>query len=374
MKLPRGVRLDHGYVQVRLFHRGQYVLCKNFGPPCDEAFDAASAAYLEAKKRIREGQWGIKREPRAIKFSEARGIFYRRHYLEYRNPNTHAPRTEGSIQRTRTALDLIGKYFDGYWLHEVGIKEIKAYKERAIEDLGWAAATFNKHRMFLSSLFTQFRMWGQEDALHAIRLPTDGAGGFYNPCDGVGTLTENKRQRVPSAEELAKAHEWCKVEAPELWYAIEMALMTALRKSDLLSLTGEVKGVQHKTGDTFSLPHTLERPIEYSKHQWNRLRDFMGWRLDGGSHTTWHDLRHWAPTLLAQKGYSIPQMQSYTAHKDPKALARYINLQSSSVPDMLENVKSELRKIRRSDEQTTDGGDATPSSSPHSLTDKTTPS
>lgn len=349
---------------MRLFHRGQYVLCKNFGPPTDESLDAASAAYLEAKKRIREGQWGIKREPRAIKFSEARTIFFTRHYLQYRDPNTHAPRTDGSIQRTRTNLELIGRYFDDYWLHEIGIKEIKAYKERAIEDLGWAAATFNKHRMFLSSMFVQLYSWSVEDAAFAVRLPIDTNGSFRNPCDQVATLTENKRQRVPSAEELTKAHEWCKVEAPGLWYAIEMALMTALRKSDLLGLTGEVKGVQKKTGDRFSLPITLEKPVEYSKHQWNRLRDFMGWKINGGSHTTWHDLRHWAPTLLAKKGYSVPQMQSYTSHKDPKALMRYINLHSNSVPDMLENVKKELRSIRRNDGNATDSGDYPPSRAP----------
>ncbi len=345
MKLPRGVRLDHGSVQVRLYHNGSYVLCKNFGPPCDESLDAAARAYLDAKLRIREGRWGVKREARQIKFKEARTLFYKRHYLDYRDPSTGKPRTEGSKSVAGYCLESLGSTFDGHWLHEIGIKEIKAYKEECI-DAGLAAATFNKYRMFLSSMFSQFNHWGLENADSAIRLPVDQGGGFLNPCDHVPTLNENKRERVPSVEELKKAHLWCVQNNQNLWYAIEMALLTALRKSDLLGLTGNVSGIQGKTGDTFELPLTIAKPIEYSRKAWDRLRAFMGWLPESPLHTTWHDLRHWAPTLLGIEGFTGKQIQAYTSHKSEDALARYININKGQVPAMLEQVQRQLTAIK----------------------------
>lgn len=346
MKLPRGVRLDHGYVQVRLFHNGCYALCKNFGPVCPESLDAAAKAYLDAKMRIREGKWGIKREARQIKFKEAADIFYERHYETYRNPSTGKSRTDGSKSVAAYNLASLSAHFGGKWLHEIGIKEIKAYKEECIDEKGYAAATFNKHRMLLSSLFSQARQWGMEDSNQAVRLPVDESGTFVNPCDHVATLTENKRDRVPTVEELKKAHLWCVENDQELWYAIEMALLTALRKSDLVGLTGEVKGVQKKTGETFSLPTTIEKDVRYSRNAWNRLREFMQWLPDQPQHTTWHDLRHWAPTLLGVSGFTGKQIQSYTSHKSEAALARYINVTKEQVPAMLEQVQAQLAAIK----------------------------
>ncbi len=346
MKLPRGVRLDHGYVQVRLFHDGVYALCKNFGPVSPESLDAAAKAYLEAKQRIREGKWGIKREAKAIKFKEARAVFYKRHYVDYRGDSDSLPRSKGSISVAGYNLAELGKYFDAYWLHDIGIKEIKAYKEECVDERGYAGATFNKHRMLLSSMFVQFRAWGTEKAIEAVRLPEDDGGNFLNPCAFVATLSENKRNRVPTIEELKKAHLWCVENDQELWYAIEMALLTALRKSDLIGLTGEVKGVQKKTGEGFSLPVTIGTAVQYSRVAWNRLRSYMGWLPEQPNHTTWHDLRHWAPTLLGVSGFTGKQIQSYTSHKSEDALARYINVKSEHVPQMLEQVKRQLAAIK----------------------------
>lgn len=346
MKLPRGVRLDHGYVQVRLFHNGCYALCKNFGPVSPESLDAAAKAYLDAKMRIREGKWGIKHEARQIRFSEARAIFYKRHYVEYRNPSTGSPRTAGSISVAGYVLKMLGEAFDKEWLHEIGIKEIKAFKEECIDERGYAAATFNKQRMLLSSMFTQLRGWGIEDANSGVRLPSGADGEFLNPCNFVPTLNENKRERVPTVEELKKAHLWCVENDQELWYAIEMALLTALRKSDLVGLTGEVKGVQKKTGESFGLPVSLDKSVRYNRNAWNRLRAHMGWLPDGETHTTWHDLRHWAPTLLGVHGFTGKQIQSYTSHKSEAALARYINVTKEQVPAMLEQVQAQLAAIK----------------------------
>lgn len=346
MKLPRGVRLDHGYVQVRLFHNGCYALCKNFGPVSPEALDAAATAYLEAKKRIREGKWGIKREARQIKFKEARAIFHKRHYVDYRDPSTGHSRSTEAIRVAGYNLAELGKYFDAYWLHDIGIKDIKAYKEECIDGRGYAAATFNKHRMLVSSMYNQFRAWGTEKAIDAARLPSNDDGDFYNPCDFVTTLTENKRKRVPTVEELKKAHLWCVQNDQELWYAIEMALLTALRKSDLTGLTGAVSGIQGKTGDAFGLPITLAVAVKYSRDAWNRLRKHMAWLPEMPLHTTWHDLRHWAPTLLGVEGFTGKQIQAYTSHKSEAALARYINITKEQIPAMLEQVKSHLAAIK----------------------------
>ncbi len=333
-------------MQVRLFHGGIYALCKNFGPVSPESLDAAAKAYLEAKQRIREGKWGIKREAKAIKFKEAADIFYKRHYEGYRDPSTGKPRTDGSKSVAAYNLASLSAHFGGKWLHEIGIKEIKAYKEECVDEKGYAAATFNKHRMLLSSLFSYFKNLAAESPADAIRLPTDSDGNGLNPCDFVPTLTENKRERVPAVEELKKAHLWCVENDQELWYAIEMALLTALRKSDLVGLTGEVKGVQKKTGGAFNLPTQLDRAVSYSRTSWNRLREFMQWLPDQACHTTWHDLRHWAPTLLGVSGFTGKQVQAYTGHASEAALARYINVKKEHVPAMLEQVKQQLATIK----------------------------
>lgn len=333
-----------GYVQVRIMRKGRYLPAKNFGPDSPLAREVAAIYAAEQYKKILLGTIGVTAEPKRMKFLEARQVFYTRHYELYKDESTNLPRSDNAKRTAKDFLNTLGKFFDGYYLNEITVKLVKQYRTQRLDVQKVSNATFNRERGILQAVFNQFKTWIMEEQLEPIKLPAE------NPCEFVSALLENKRERVPDTWELAAAYSWCQANDVSLWAGIESALLTALRKQDLVDVTGQltVRGIQQKTGEKFDLPITLEKPVDLTnfKPRWNALRTALGWMKGQPKHTTWHDLRHWAPTFLGEKGFSGKIIQNYLGHSREETSERYTNVRRKALMPAVDVVKAELERIK----------------------------
>lgn len=183
-----------------------------------------------------------------------------------------------------------------------------------------------------------------------------------NPVEKIRMPTEGKgrTRRLNSDEWTAFEHE-CKVSRnPWLWPAVQLAVETAMRQGEILSLTWQhidiknrlallidpekIKNeepravplspaaldvIQALPNDKGGLLFPVERMTLYHAFGYARdrakIKDF-----------TFHDLRHEALSRLAERGdFSLLEMAEVSGHKTLQMLKRYTHLRATKLADKL---------------------------------------
>ena len=141
-----------------------------------------------------------------------------------------------------------------------------------------------------------------------------------------------------------------------IWPIIDMAIETAMRRSEILSLTWENVDIQNgtcylpmtKNGSPRTVPLTskalriakslpqnseLVFPISSNavRLSWDRLRSRAGI-----NDLRFHDLRHEAISRFFERGLSIAEVALISGHKDPRMLFRYTHLRAEDVAKKLQ--------------------------------------
>jgi integrase len=136
-----------------------------------------------------------------------------------------------------------------------------------------------------------------------------------------------------------------------IWPAVRFALETAVRRSELLSMSwvntdldrrivmlpDTKNGTKREVPLTTAaldiiqkLPKRCDRVFEttdYSiRHGWDRLV-----KRAGIKDLRFHDLRHEAVSRLFEAGLSIPEVALISGHKDYRMLARYTHLKADNL-------------------------------------------
>jgi integrase len=139
------------------------------------------------------------------------------------------------------------------------------------------------------------------------------------------------------------------------WSAVQLAIETAMRRSELLGLRWEDVDLERRLaylGDTKngrprsvpltvgaivllgSLPRTGPYVLPVSdcavRQAWDRLVVRAG-VID----LRFHDLRHEAVSRFFEFGLSLPEVALISGHRDPKMLFRYTHLHASDVANKL---------------------------------------
>jgi len=142
-----------------------------------------------------------------------------------------------------------------------------------------------------------------------------------------------------------------------LWPSIQIAIHTAMRRSEILSLTwddidqnaGVAKLRDTKNGSSRMVPLSntalliLENLPKYStrvfatteyaiRHSWDRLV-----KRAGIKDLKFHDLRHEAISRFFEIGLSIPAVALISGHNDPRMLFKYTHLNVKDVINQLDN-------------------------------------
>jgi integrase len=165
-------------------------------------------------------------------------------------------------------------------------------------------------------------------------------------------VNDERSRRLSADEEAALLAALDKTRNPWLKPLVIVALETAMRRGELLSLrwqhvdlaarTAHLPNTKNGRGRTVPLPTraaaTLEAlprdiggavfplSLDSFKHAWTRtvarakLEDFH-----------FHDLRHEATTRLAERGWNVLELAAVTGHSDLQMLKRYTNLRASDL-------------------------------------------
>ena len=339
-KLPRGIYIDRGYVFIRIFPNGQLFL-KGVGPAYDsKVINDAVAILSQYRTDIRLGKFNLEQETKRITVEDACNLFWELHASKSRSSKSFAT----YIKYMKEAFE--GRFFDS--LTYFDIEDYRKRREQAVK-----ASTVNKEQACITSVYNKLKEWVRIKKIKSVKLPVE------NPCRGVKKANEGEfaRERVPSRQELVDAYKWCRQNDLDLWNAIEQAIITTQRKQDLIGLQKKtrVRGVQGKTGTPFSLPMVVETPASFVnfRRRWDALRTAMGWireTLEDGTpnekHTTWHDLRHVGPTMLAELDYSARVIKQFTGHVKEANVERYVNPRDGVLKPAIEDLQKELKAIK----------------------------
>ena len=211
------------------------------------------------------------------------------------------------------------------------------FRDRRIKD-GLRAAQYDliliRHALKIARL-----EWG-------IPLPS-------NPVDDIripnGIRIRERRLIEGEYDKLQEAALRCK--NPFIWPAVQFALETAVRRSELLSLRWADTDLDRKiatlpdskNGTKREVPLTntareiiqklpmrfdrLFETTDYSiRHSWDRLV-----KRAGIEDLRFHDLRHEAVSRLFEAGLSVPEVALVSGHKDYRMLARYTHLKADTL-------------------------------------------
>ncbi|MEB0078071.1 site-specific integrase [Pseudomonas sp. CCI3.2] len=220
--------------------------------------------------------------------------------------------------------------------------DMAEYRDAQIK-LGRSPATVRLDLAVISHLYsTASKDWGIE--------------GIKNPCQSIRMPKGSKeRNRRPSAAELKKIYKFAKELSAELPVIIELAVETAMRRSELVMLRkdqirGKVVFLEDtKNGERRSVPLSsralellrgLPTPIDEGRY-FHLLPDTISNYFPLVCEKAeivdlrFHDMRHEATSRLFERGLSLMEVASITGHKTLAMLKRYTHLSPHDLAEKL---------------------------------------
>lgn len=329
--LPKGLRLDHGYVQVRLMHNGQ-IYCRNFGKDSDLARELAMIHLSEKRKEILMGQFGIVKDLPQKGFAEVASLYLELWSMET-TPNGLPKHTDVAIRNQKWRVErILIPYFGKMWYHEIRPADVQRWRDKRV--LTVEGTTANKEQIALSSIYTHIKTWIALEKIKAFKIPE------IPFCEGVEQAQIKKRTRLLTTAELSILRSACEQYSDQdLWEIIKLALKSLLRTKDLIHLeTGLIDTIQAKTQRPIQLPVTVLRPLNYVnfRKRWEAVRRSAN-LLD----VQFRDLRKTGANLLKLKNHSNKLISEYLGHSNTKTTELYM-VQNS---DHLKPLASDLEQI-----------------------------
>ncbi|HFD80997.1 MAG TPA: site-specific integrase [Gammaproteobacteria bacterium] len=178
-------------------------------------------------------------------------------------------------------------------------------------------------------------------------------------------VVKNERSRRPSEEDLAAIYAYSDENSPELRVIVEVAIETAMRRSELANLrihdinweAGEIRVTRQKS-DTTSGGRKLGREVPMTRRAEEVLRAYVGDRKRGRVFSlrpdsitqafsraciagkiedlTFHDLRHHAISkFFEETSMSVTEVLLISGHASVRSLERYTDIRIQSVKEKL---------------------------------------
>ena len=217
---------------------------------------------------------------------------------------------------------------------------------------GISKARVNRYIATLKCFFNRFIDWGKLQA---------------NPCKGIKLYPETPRTHWLEAGQIAQLLENC---SPRLRPIVQVALLTGLRRGDILRLTwdridfeqGLIRIMQGKTQTPLLLPMSealaevlreIPRDMDSPNvfRQGGRSNRRFGWvrtdfdkailaaRLAG---TRFHDLRHTAATQLRRLGRDLQVVQQLLGHKTIRTTMRYSHVHPTELREAVNKLGEKI--------------------------------
>lgn len=334
--LPRGVRIDHNYVQVRLSVKG-VTYCKNFGPDSPKARELAIIHLSKKREEILLGKFGYAPELPAKSFKEVSRIFFDIWQAQL-TPEGTPKHTKRAIQNYRSFLDAsLIPYFGPMEFHLIKRLDVQTWRDlRTKTILGTSA---NREQAVLRGMFNYVKEWIGQEKIPPFKQPSD------NPCEFVELAANRKRERVLSLIELQSLKEACyALEDKDMWEICTMALKSLLRKKDLLNIESglSISLTQAKTGVDINLPLQVSKPLIFAnfRKRWDSAR--KGARLHD---CQFRDLRKTGANLLKNKNWSNKIISEVLGHTNTRTTEVYMVKDQEHLRKPLEDLASIVDNI-----------------------------
>jgi len=247
------------------------------------------------------------------------------------------PNKKGREQESRRIDRLLRDPIADFKLSKLNSAAIATFRDRRVKD-GLRAAQID-----MGVIRHAVKIANQEWDLRMAK----------NPVDGVRIPNGIKRRdrRLLPGEYKALKEAALQCRNPLIWPAVEFAIQTGMRRSEILSLRWvdvdlNVRVVtlrDTKNGSTRQVPLTKKatrvlteldknsdhvfHTSDYAlRHGWDRL--IKRARISG---LRFHDLRREAVSRLFEKGLTIPEVANVSGHRDFRMLALYTKLNISEI-------------------------------------------
>lgn len=220
--------------------------------------------------------------------------------------------------------------------------DMAAYRDQELK-AGKSTATVRLDLAVISHLYTvAAKDWGIE--------------GLTNPCRAIRMPKGSKqRERRPTVDELKSIYKIAGEMSSELAAIIELAVETAMRRSELVSLRkdqirGKVAYLEDtKNGERRSVPlssralallESIPTPIDGGrlfKLKADSVSNYFPIVCEkaGIADLRLHDMRHEATSRLFERGFTLMEVASITGHKTLAILKRYTHLCPQNLADKL---------------------------------------
>ncbi len=275
-------------------------------------------------------------------------------YLREITPTKRPSTQRAEKMRAKPLIDQFGKYA----LVSLTPDVIADYRDKRLEE-GRSASTVRLELALLGHLYTTaIKEWG-------MGLVYNPVSNIRRPKPGVG---RNRRLSWSEAKRMLKA---CDAHSnPMLGWAVRIALYTAMRQGEILSLTSDQVDLQRRIVRLTETKNGSARTVPLSKRAIRVLREAMRhpvrpkdidlifygepgrdgvrrpYRINkvwseaikraGITNLRFHDLRHEAVSRLVEKGLSDQEVAAISGHKSMQMLRRYTHLRAEDLVEKLD--------------------------------------
>lgn len=335
--LPKGLRLDKGYLQIRLFSDGK-TYCQNFGRDSEFARETAVIMLNELRKKLLMWKAGIVKEHPfnkevvilSKKFKEVAELYFQL-WSEEKDAEGRLKHTGASLKYCRGVIDRsLIPFFGKMIFSDIKPVNVQEWRDKRMTSVLGTSA--NREQVVLSSIFSHIEQWVKTEKIKSFAIPLE------NPCSHIEKAPNRRRERVLSTQELNLLKQSCvQLNDPDLWELCKMALKSLLRSKDLMRLeNGQTIDLeQAKTGVRVMLPIQVLKPLNYInfRKRWEAVRK-ASTLLD----VQFRDLRKTGANLLKMKNHSNKLISEFLGHTNTETTEIYLVKNSAHLKPLADDL------------------------------------
>lgn len=258
-----------------------------------------------------------------------------------------------SIRQECNRLEIVQRLFDeDPFIDDITSSDI----EQLLADIlrkGRSAATYNRYRARLNSLFRKAVDWGYRstnpvkcvERLHETPigdryLLPDEFQALLKACDDEMRPFVHLAALTGIRQSALLAIQWEDIE-PDLTFITVRAETTKTGESRRVPLNNEARQVLKEIG-----PHPTGRVFTFNifpRARWNQVRTKLGWdttKVRRLHNWRFHDLRHCCATWLVMADVPLFKVGRILGHKQLTTTQRYAHLTDASLADAMEQINS----------------------------------
>lgn len=314
IKLPRGLKCDHGYIQVQLHAKALgSAYYKNFGPHTKDNQSVAEIHLSDKRKELLLGKAGMTPELPEKLFKAVVPLWFAV-WKQERDGDGRLMHDDVSIyERERTLKKELIPAFGDIPFHLLKTPKIEDWRESLVIKRGLSGTTVNRYQGPLSAIYTDTIKWVKAGKIKpAFKLPTE------NPCIAATWAKNKVRKRLFSDYELRKLHmAFVQLNDLDGWEICKLALKSVLSLKDLkqLEIGAVIDTERSKTGVPIRLPITVLTKYDFSnwRKRWEKARGVAGL-----ADAQFRDLRKTGLNNATGRGFDQKLVSQFAGHSSVK--------------------------------------------------------